>query len=107
VRHGVFALNVVKQVGVFGPVAGQERVVKNSFLIVPAWVGSPAEDSIDCPSTMNAAACSWVSFATAGMMLPRVMRNRLSIRRALMLFAACMKSRRSTTARPLVVRDMS
>ena len=75
--------------------------------MVPAWVGSPAEDSIDCPSTMKAAACSCVSLATAGMMLPRVIRKRLSIRLALMSVAECMKSRFSITARPLLVRERS
>ena len=41
----------------------------------------------------------------AGMILPRVMRNRLSTRSALMSSPACMKSRRSITARPLEVRS--
>ena len=60
---------------------------------------------MDCPRTMKAAACSWVSLAMAGMMLPRVMMNRLSMRSALIWSPACMKSRRSITARPLEVRS--
>ena len=99
--------DVVEEVGVVGAVAGEERIVEELVPIWPASVGSPADDSIDCPRTMNAAACLSVSLAMAGMMLPRVMRKRLLTRLALISLAACMKSRRSITARPLLVRARS
>jgi hypothetical protein len=66
--------DIVEQVCVFGSIAGEEGVVEEFvFLIMLARMGSPADDSINCPSTMKTAACSCGSLAMAGMRLPRVM----------------------------------
>ena len=47
--------DVVEQVGVFGPVTGEERIVEELVLELARLGRIPAEDSTDCPRTMKAA----------------------------------------------------
>ena len=82
--------------------------VPTSRLAWPAFVGSPAEVSMDSPSMKYAAACSDVSFAHTGTTsLRRVMNTILLAFSRSMPSPEPLMNRRRTTPRPFEVSDVS